>query len=183
MVKYYHKSMRMISNLEEKILRDIQMGTIEILEASTYIRTYLVGNHLLQDQITKQIKLCDIVQSREAINNWFSLRCNLLCILLSTTICTLFVFDYHIHDPVILVVILLALTQIPHQMEVIYTIGDYVLTSLNSFKRIYSLNYIASDVKCDEDQELQEQCDVMPHGQINFLGVSIENFHQGSELT
>ena len=68
----------MVNNLENKALREIQLGTVEILEASTYIRTYQVGTHLLHSLMKKQTKLSDIILSREGIENWFEIRINFI---------------------------------------------------------------------------------------------------------
>lgn len=86
LVKYYHKTSIKLNSLENQALRKIQYGTVEILEASIYIRSYQVGTHMLQSQIHNQTVLGDISVTREGAENWFKLRLNLLCIFIFSTI-------------------------------------------------------------------------------------------------
>jgi ABC-type multidrug transport system fused ATPase/permease subunit len=172
LVRYYHKSISVINTLENKALRNIQLGTIEILEASTYIRTYQVGTHLLHSQTNRQTKLSDIILTREGVENWFRIRLNLLCIFVLSSIAVLFIFDYHETDPVILALILLGLSQLPTYLEKFYRTSDCLLTSMSSFKRIYCLHYIASEGRLNDDIELCETYGIIPHGKIQLLEVS-----------
>ena len=173
LVKYYHKAMHKITSLENQSLKKIHLGTDEILEASVYIRTYQVGTHLMQAQTYKQTVLGNIVLSREGVENWFRIRLNLLCIFVFCSICVFFIFDYHKTDQVILAIILIGLSQLPNYLEKFYKVSDSLLTSLTSFDRIYSLNYIATEDYSGAEIELPEAYnDSVLKGRIQFIGFS-----------
>ena len=172
-VQNYHNANSKITSFENQSIKKIQLGTIEIVEASTYIRTFQIGAYILQTQMYKQWVLGDIILSREGVENWFKIRLNILCTLIFCCACILFVYDFDSSHEVFLVIILLGLSQLPSYTDKLYKLTDSFLSSISSFERIYSLNSIAKEENDINDIELLEETkNIFCKGRIQFYGFS-----------
>ena len=172
-MKNYHVANSKITSFENLSLKKIQLDTIEIVEASTYIRTFQIGAHILQAQMYKQWVLGDIILSREGVENWFKIRLHILWTLIFCCSCILFVYNYDKSYDIVLVIILLGLSQLPSYTDKLYKLVDSLLSGMQSFDRIYSLNSIAEEENENGDIELLEETkSIFCKGRIQFFSFS-----------